>query len=452
MKSIESINPVRRYLLLLMLLSVMVCAKPGYSLSVSGLETIRVIRDQSYPLLGFSGMYRTEKGVAVSEVLRNQSGFKPFANSDIEIDTEGKYDYWFLFRVASVITPLYLTLPLIQNFKIELFRVDSGGPVLLSKGGILTPANQKYLNFSTELFDLKTLPGQNNTFLLKINRTPYKTFSARIFTAKALIKQNHQNFILEGILLGIILCVVLYHLLIFIRVREKEYLLLALYMFFLILQISTLTGLFNSVFSFENTQWNHILFNLIPSFSAFFSFWFSYVFLNISSNTHSITSRVFRVFQAIFVIAAFFALFSVPVLERLTILVSGFASVFLFAIGIVRLRENFKPASVYLIAYIPTFFSIPFLLFYVSGNLPYSWFTHNNLLISIAFQAILFSLAIAAKIRILKTENEALLWEENLRLEDMVRDRTAELRHEKEKVEATLAELKSTQSQLIQSE
>ena len=442
----------RKHVHLMMVMFVIVCWESAYSQSVPSLETIKVSTDQAYPLLGFSRMQRVEKGVGVSQILSNKSAFKPFANSDIEIDSEGKYDYWFSFQVASDITPLYLTLPLIQNFEIELFRIDSSGPVLLSKGGILTPAKQKYLNHSTELFDLKIIPRGINSYLLKINRTPYKTFSARIFTAKALVGQNHQNFILEGILLGIILCVVLYHLLIFIRVREKEYLLLAFYMFFLLIQVSTLTGLFNSVFSFENTQWNHILFNFIPSLSAFFSFWFSYVFLNINKSTHLITSRVFLIFQGIFVISAFFALLSVPVLERLTILVSGFASVFLFAIGIVRLHENFKPASVYLIAYVPTFFSIPFLLFYVSGNLPYSWFTHNNLLISIAFQAILFSLAIAAKIRILKSENEALLWEENLRLEDMVRERTSELRHEKEKVENTLNELKSTQSQLIQAE
>jgi len=256
MKFFKSGISTRKHVLLMMVLFVMVCCKSTYCQSVPALETIQVSTDQPYPLLGFSRMQRVEKGVDVSEVLRNKSDFKPFTNSDIEIDSEGNYDYWFLFRVASDITPLYLTLPLIQNFKIELFRMDSAGPLLLSKGGILTPADQKYLNYATELFDLKILPGQFNTYLLKINRTPYKTFSARIFTAKALIKQNHQNFILEGILLGIILCVVLYHLLIFIRVREKEYLLLAFYMFFLLVQITTLTGLFNSVFSFENTQWN----------------------------------------------------------------------------------------------------------------------------------------------------------------------------------------------------
>lgn len=188
MKSLKLRIPARKYLLLLMVLNILVCGKPGYSQSVPALETIQVSTDQPYPLLGFSRMKRVEKGVDVSEVLRNKSDFKPFTNSDIEIDSEGKYDYWFSFQVTSDITPLYLSLPLIQNFEIELFYVDSSGAVLLSKGGILTPENQKYLNHPTELFDLKILPGRNNAYLLKINRTPYKTFSARIFTAKALIE------------------------------------------------------------------------------------------------------------------------------------------------------------------------------------------------------------------------------------------------------------------------
>ena len=400
----------------------------------------------------YARMLRTEKGKDASEVLQMSSSFKLFKDSELSLDPYGKYDYWFLFDVTSEISPLYLTLPLIQNFYIDLFRIDSAGPVLISRGGILTPVEQKFLNHATEIFDLKVRAGENNQYLLKINRTLFSTLSARIFTTPALIKQNHYSFILEGILLGIILCVVLYHLLIYIRIREKEYLLLAFYMLFLILQISTLTGLSNAVIYFRDPHWYHIFYNLVPTFSAVFSFWFSYVFLNLNNRNYPVITWIFRVFQGLFILGALFALMAVPVMERLTILVSGFASIFLFIVGIIRYREKFRPAAVYLIAYIPPFISIPYLLVYVSGYLSYSWFTHNNLLIAIALQAILFSLALAAKIRILKSENEALLREENTKLEDKVILRTAELQKEKAKLEITLAELKNTQSQLIHAE
>jgi two-component system, NtrC family, sensor kinase len=457
LKHIVLLNPFRKtgvkaYFLLILLAQLLFPGLQGYGNTMERLDAITVRNDRPYPVKGSALMLRTDKGADAAEIILNLSAFRPFKNSEIKIDPEGRYDFWFLFKVKSDLSPLYLTLPLIQNFELDLYRIDSNNAVLISKGGILTPGDQKFLNHETELFDLKIIPGEENTYLLKINRTLFKTFSATIFTARALIKQNHHSFILEGILLGIILCVVLYHLLIYFRIREKEYLLLALYMFFLLLQVSTHTGLSNAVLVFDNPRWYHILFNFIPSFSAIFSFWFSYAFLNINRTTHPLITRIIWIFQGIFIISAIFSLFSVTEFERLTVLASGFAAVFLFIIGVVRYRQKFRPAVVYLIAYVPTFFSIPYLLLYVSGNLPYSWFTHNNLLISIAMQAILFSLAIAAKIRMLKNENEVLLREENIRLEDMVQARTAELQKEKGRVENTLIELKTTQSQLIHAE
>ncbi|WP_229244233.1 7TM diverse intracellular signaling domain-containing protein [Emticicia sp. CRIBPO] len=407
---------------------------------------------EPYPVSGHAAMLKTDKGVPADEVVKRAADFRTFVNSELQADEKGKFDYWFLFEVKAGTSPLYLTLPIIQSFELELFKWDQKGLMLLSKGGILTDEKEKYLNHSTDVFDLNIDPDVSTKYLLKINRLPYKTFSARIFTSRALLIQNFQGSMLEGLLLGIILCVILYHLLIYLRVRETEYMLLAVYMFFLSIQIITITGSFGAVWYFKDTSWNHIFYNSVAPFSAFFSFWFSYVFLNISRKEHPWISKIFFAFMGIFVLSLIFALARVRSLEQLTTMISGLASVFLFIIGIIRLRHQFKPAIVYIIAYIPTFISIPYLLFYFFGYITYSWFTHNNLLISIALQAILFSLAIAAKINILKTENENLLQAENQRLESMVSSRTAELQKEKSKVENTLVELKNTQAQLIQSE
>ncbi len=428
--------------------------RPVYAQTVSQVPVIHV-DDKSkepYSVSGHAAKLKMDKGVPVTEVVKRLDAFRVFTNTQLEADAKGEYDYWFLFEIESNTSPLYLTLPVIQSFELGLYRLDAQGPVLLSKGGIFPSTEEKFLNHNTEVFDLEIGRNASTKYLLKINRLPYKTFSPRIFTTKTLLVQNFQGSMLEGLLLGIILCVVLYHLLIFIRVRETEYVLLAVYMFFLSLQIITITGSFSAVWYFKDTRWNHIFYNSVPSFSAFFSFWFSYVFLNIDRKANPLISKMFFVFMAVFVLSLLFSLTMVRSLEQLTTMTSGIASVFLLTIGVLRWRQKFRPAIVYIIAYIPAFLSIPYLLFYFFGNLTYSWFTHNNLLVSIALQAILFSLAIAAKIRILKTENERLLEAENLRLESMVSRRTAELQKEKIKAENALTELKATQSQLIQSE
>lgn len=421
--------------------------------TVAQWKPIVIEEDKAYPIAENTLFLRAKPGVDARSILAQLKDFQPYKPDSIDLDPAGEFDYWFAFSISSDKSPLYLTLPAVQNFQLELFKVDPASSRLqpISKGGILTPKEEKYILHASELFKFPTRR-ENGLYLLKINRILYKSFSARVLTDKAMIAESQDRFMLEGILLGAIACVVLYHLLIFLRVREKEYLLLAIYMLFLILQIATYTGIAGTILYFDETRWNNVFYNLAPSFSAIMSFWFSYSFLNISRKRYPILHWVFVLFWVLFGASIVFSVLELPVIERLTIIMSLPASIFLIVTGIIRFREKFRPAGVYVIAYIPTFFSIPYLVFYTYGGLTYSWFTHNNLLVSIALQAILFSLATATKIRMLKDENETLLQEENVRLDQMVKKRTSELESEKQKVEQTLDELKNTQSQLIHAE
>ena len=62
-------------------------------------KTIKVSNDQPYTVLGFARMLRTEKGEDVHNVIHNQSAFQVICNTNLDLDVDGKYDYWFLFRV-----------------------------------------------------------------------------------------------------------------------------------------------------------------------------------------------------------------------------------------------------------------------------------------------------------------------------------------------------------------
>lgn len=402
------------------------------------IPVVDIKQEGAYPLLNYSKLLKVPYNVGAEEALNQLHLFESFHPSDLELDPEGNFNHYFLFHVNSSIAPIYLALPLVQNHYINLYKIDSGGLKEIGTGGVMLPNNVKYVPYSNELFELKGELNQDEWYLLKINRLIFKTYSTQLYTPKAFITHNYQTSLVEGILLGVIVCVVLYHFFIYLRMREKEYILLALYMTFLFFQVTGYSGHFVAMANFENPKWNTIFYNLLPSFSAFFSLWFSYVFLNLNRKGYPISTAIFIVFQGLFVVSAVSALLQIPFLERLTVSISGFAVIFLFSLGIYRMRERFKPANVYLIAYIPTFISVPYLLYYTAGNLEYSWFTHNNLMISIVAQAILFSLAIAAKIRILKDEKETLLREENERLEVIVEQRTSELRAEKMNVEKLL--------------
>jgi len=405
-----------------------------------------------YPLHKHTKYLRVPKSDSLYINIVNRLGeFKYFELSQLEIDNEGKYDYWFLFSVKSKIYPMYLTLPNVQYYHLDLFNLVDGRLLPLSRGGIGLPISQKYLNLSKEIFLLPKRSSDTSTYLLRVNRLTFKSFGAEIYPMEALLSSHYKVDFFEGILMGIILCVVLHNLLMYFNSLEKVYGLLAIYMFFLLLQVATYSGHFNAFISFESVKWNEVCYNLIPSLSAFFSFKFSYYFLDLKKMHQKWVRNIYLSFTWMFIVSGIAAILCIPVLNQLTILTSVFAVIFLLSVGIIRYKNNFKPAITYLIAYIPSFLSVPYLLYYTMGNLEYHWFTHNNLLLSIVLQAVLFSLANAQKIKLLKEENEALLLVEKEQLESMVELRTSELQLEKINVEDQKKVIEEKQIEIIDS-
>jgi class 3 adenylate cyclase len=392
-----------------------------------------------YPLQEYSKYLRVpHDSLDMTNVLTRVNDFKLFNLSELNVDPYGAYDSWFMFTLKTKFKPIYLTLPIVQSYHLDLFRVSEGQLIPVAQSGINVPPDKKYINIAKDIFPLPLELNQETTYLLRINRMIYKSFGAEVYPPEVMLRSQYEMNFFEGLLIGIIMCVVLYHLLIFFITREREYILLTFYMFFLVLQVGTYSGHFNALFTIENTSWNEVLYNLIPCFSAIFSFWFSYVFLELNSMKQRWIKIVFNGFLILFIVSAIASLLNIPVLNSLTINASGVAAIFLFSVGIIRLRNHYKPAAIYLIAYIPSFISVPYLVYYVTGHVKYTWFTHNNLLLSIVLQAILFSLAIAQKIRLLKEENANLLQGEKEQLERMVLARTSELKTEKENVENLL--------------
>ncbi len=406
---------------------------------------LSVFDHEVYWVRDHAQMLRIPKGSSAHEVLARKSEFQDFDLERIEIDPNGESDYWFYFQIKADVEPLFLSLPNLFFSQIELFKLEGNQARLVSKGGIETSDGEKYLKYPGELFDLEIQKGDSATYLLRLNRILYKTFSARVFSGKRLISLQQRNFTAEGVLLGIILGVIIYHFLIYIRIKEREYLLLSIYMLFLIGLIASISGATYGIVSFPDPRWNYKLFNLLGPLTSIFSLWFSVVFLEINKDRSPGYWKIYTTFQVLYILAIFFSLFSIPILERTSYFLSAPNSIFLLYLGYKRYREGFRPAAIYLAAYIPASVSVIILSLYIYGLFEYYWVIHNSLLIGVVLQAIFFSLAVATKLRMLKDEKESILKAENINLEDKVKRRTKDLEH-------SLEELKAMQTQLVQSE
>ncbi|PZX58125.1 7TM diverse intracellular signaling domain-containing protein [Algoriphagus chordae] len=429
-------------ILMLVLLSFL-ASQPSFAQAGDG--QVPVGDHEAYWVRDHATMLRTPEGSTAAEVLQRKAEFKDFDLSLITIDPDGETDYWFYFELKSEVSQLFLSIPQLFISKIELYKIEGNQPRLLSKGGTDSFDKERYLKYPGELFDMEVQKAESASYLLRINRVLYKTLSARVISGKKLISLQQRNFTAEGILLGIILGVIIYHILIFIRVKEREYLLLSIYMIFLIALIASISGASYGILSFSDPSWNYKLFNILGPFTSIFSLWFSIVFLGIKKDKNPRYWKIYTAFQILYIFAILFSLFSVPFLERTSYFLSAPTSIFLLYLGFRRYKDGFKPAAIYLAAYIPASISVIILSLYIYGLLEYYWVIHNSLLIGVVLQAIFFSLAVATKIRILIEEKESILKAENTNLEDKVRKRTIDL-------ERSLNELRTMQAQLVQAE
>ncbi|NNE56275.1 MAG: GHKL domain-containing protein, partial [Flavobacteriales bacterium] len=141
-------------------------------------------------------------------------------------------------------------------------------------------------------------------------------------------------------------------------------------------------------------------------------------------------------------------------------------SLYLLVTSIILAKRGMREAKFFLVAW--SFFLMGVILFILKDNgvLPYNAFTKNAMQIGSALEVILLSIALADKINTYKKqneesqrkslevlqENERIVREQNVILEEKVKERTVELEESNSELNETLSELRQTQAQLVDAE
>jgi two-component system NtrC family sensor kinase len=143
------------------------------------------------------------------------------------------------------------------------------------------------------------------------------------------------------------------------------------------------------------------------------------------------------------------------------------AAIFFFIPGaIITMRKGYSPAKYFLLAFTIFIGAVVVFVMKDAGVIPYNAWTFFALPLGSAIEMVLLSLALASRINQLKKEsahareeqlrisqiNERMVREQNTKLEERVRDRTADLQEVNANMRTTLEELQSAQQQLVQSE
>lgn len=314
--------------------------------------------------------------------------------------------------------------------------------------GFATPVSQRPIYSNRPIFHLDLPKDSACEFYMCIwDKLPLQA-NFSIGNIKSFVKQNHQLDFFNGAFYGLLFMLIIYNLFIFFSVRDRVFIYYIIYIAGNALFISFANG-YASHFPHAVTKAMEVHPSWVPFMLGGSASLFMINFLNLKQNSplgYRISIGMIIALMSIVPLDLFgFTIVAVYIVQGLGIGLSVYSIILAAKVY----RRGYEPAKFYLLAF---GFYLCGLFMYIAADaqiIPFNKFTHNALQIGTACEAILLSMAVSNKISGFKKdkeqaqeealaaamENERLVREQNVLLEQKVKERTIELQHQKELVE-----------------
>ncbi len=306
-----------------------------------------------------------------------------------------------------------------------------------------------------------TLPDSADFFLLKVRSKGSMIIPVGVDTVEGYMHRANSNVFLFSLFFGLLLLALVINILLYFRVSEKIY-----FYYVLCLIASGVINAIDSGFMFQflwPNQPNLNNFTVIFYGFSIFNLLFTQQILSLKKNApvlHWICSFAIAlmIFAVVLNLLGYYRIIMMSLayyfyVVSLLYLGSGFYVFF---------KQKYRPAFYYMLAWSTyAFFAVVYIMA-VEGVIPYNFCTQSALVIGNMLEITLLFLAVIDKIyefrkakdeatiesiRLME-ENRQLLFEQNIRLEHMVKLRTHELEELNSEVQAQNEELNASQDQL----
>ncbi len=318
------------------------------------------------------------------------------------------------------------------------------------------------------IFNLDIEPGKQTTYYIKIHNNGQLFVPIYIRTEKEQNEVWLSKFIVFGIYTGIFFALFFYNLFLALSIKDdrKTYFWYLLHTLFILLTQASFQGYTLMFLWPENNFMAKQSINLFTCLVSMSGIEYAKSFL-LTKNSAYRLHKVLTLFHLLYVIVIGLSLYGKFNLAYtfLQPIQSTIAIIMLYT----SMRLVFKGSRLaffYFISWSVLFVSIIVFVLTNIGILPYNLFTSQIMLYGSALQVILLSIAQADKYNLLKIEeqkaqmqavkvsklNEEITKEQNIRLEQKVKERTNELTESNKQLSETLTVLKDTQIQLVEKE
>ncbi|MES2375314.1 MAG: 7TM diverse intracellular signaling domain-containing protein [Bacteroidota bacterium] len=326
--------------------------------------------------------------------------------------------------------------------------------------------NTNMLTQSITLINVPILPDSSRTFYARIKSNASTVIPIEINSADQFIHKRSLENLVNGAIMGMFIIMALYNLMLLVIIGDKNYLYYVIYIIFLGASQSLLLGFGSNLFP-DNLQFlNNYVTPILRICFGFSLLAFAGEFLQFKENL----KQYYVYYQFLYVlyfaslIATFFDYthfaYTLITISMLT------TSTSLLVLVTMLYIQGFKPAKFFIIGWGFFLLSVLVSISRNNGLVPYNYFTLNVVTYSALIELVLFSVALADKINFYRRqnsesqltaltiarENERLITEQNIFLENKVKDRTQELIQTNQNLSVTIDNLKSAQIQLLETE
>nr|WP_133004640.1 diguanylate cyclase [Marinobacter sp. JH2] len=339
--------------------------------------------------------------------------------------------YWFHTRVENVSSPndrwvIEALYPIIDEM--ELFIVRATGQVERQIAGDSVPFHGRAKDHHNINFDLNLSRGERVDLYFRVKTSGAVQMRTKLWSLDGFSYADHQERFVLGLFYGLLAAMLIFSFLIYLSIRDTNYLWYSGY----ILNYGALQFSLNGL-SFEHLWsdfpwWNNRAVAVLIASGMVFVLSFSRSFLALKNNA-PILNRVFLFMIGIFVLAAVAPIVSpdyAPVI-RFNSFIAVMAAILVMFAGGLCLYRNFRPARFFMLAWTALLAGMLIYLFKTFGVLPANTVTEYAIQIGSAFEVILLSIALADRLRHMTQEAQRIQSEMNTALESRVAERTAEL-------------------------
>ncbi|MGD1842702.1 MAG: 7TM diverse intracellular signaling domain-containing protein [Thermonemataceae bacterium] len=373
--------------------------------------------------------------------------------------------YWLKFRLSNQSQHSLLLYHFYSHnaSQLTLYRHNKDGSFDKQTAGRDRPFSFRDIHHQDFVFELST-SSDTLLYYVKVVTKDKINLSSKIQTMPDFVDRELPKYIRAGLVYGLILMAILVNLLLFLIVRENQYIIYCLYIAMLLLYLLSIHGMGFQYLWPGLPILNDYTLIISNTLMIVLAVLFIKEFLNISL----LSTLWIKVLYLVVVYKIMFSVYHYFKIKDATALlyIDLFPFIVFLFIGVVAYIKGYKPARFYVLAHFLLFLSYVLMimaytpLFY-DWRLP-SWSFHA-LEYGLVLQSVVLSTALADRLKTLKLqreiasrkvieqlqENERIKDEHNRNLEQKVEERTAVLRIQALRIEKMNALLLEQNKQLL---